>query len=124
MLRGCCGSLSRSVISLQIGRELTARRWYIPRPSDFATEIGTVKADIHPEYRKVLFHDTTSNTYFLVNSTAQTSSTREYEGETYPYMTIDVSSASHPFYTGKAQFVDTAGRIDKFRQKYEKFQKK
>ena len=118
MLRGCCGSLSRSVISLQIGRELTARRWYIPRPSDFATEIGTVKADIHPEYRKVLFHDTTSNTYFLVNSTAQTSSTHEYEGETYPYMTIDVSSASHPFYTGKQKVMDTGGRIDRFQKRF------
>ena len=120
MLRGCCGSLSRSVISLQIGRELTARRWDIPRPSDFATEIGTVKADIHPEYRKVLFHDTTSNTYFLVNSTAQTSSTHEYEGETYPYMTIDVSSASHPFYTGKQRVAQSDGRIAKFNKRFKR----
>ena len=120
MLRGCCGSLSRSVISLQIGRELTARRWYIPRPSDFATEIGTVKADIHPEYRKVLFHDTTSNTDFLVNATAQTSSSREYEGETYPYMTIDVSSASHPFYTGKQRMAQSDGRIAKFNKRFKR----
>ena len=59
-----------------------------------------MKPDIHPEYRKVLFHDTSSDTFFLVGSTAQTTQTKEYEGQTYPYMTIDVSSASHPFTLG------------------------
>ena len=57
-----------------------------------------MKPDIHPEYRKVLFHDTSSDTFFLVGSTAQTTQTKEYEGQTYPYMTIDVSSASHPLH--------------------------
>ena len=79
-----------------------------------------MKADIHPEYRQVLFHDTTSDTYFLVNSTAQTSNTREYEGETYPYMTIDVSSASHPFYTGKQRQAQSDGRIAKFNKRFKR----
>ena len=58
-----------------------------------------MKPDIHPEYRDVLFHDTSSDTYFVVGSTVQTSETKEHEGQTYPYMTLDISSASHPFYT-------------------------
>ena len=56
-----------------------------------------MKPDIHPEYRDVLFHDTSSDTYFVVGSTVQTSETKEHEGQTYPYMTLDISSASHPF---------------------------
>ena len=55
-----------------------------------------MKTELHPEYREVLFHDTSSDTYFLINSTVQTNETKEYEGETYPYMTVDISSASHP----------------------------
>ena len=62
---------------------------------------------------------------FLSRSTANTKETIKWEdGNEYPLINIEVSSKSHPFYTGKAQFVDTAGRIDKFRQKYGKFQKK
>ena len=56
-----------------------------------------MKPDIHPEYRDVLFHDTSSDTYFVVGSTVQTSETKEHEGQTYPYMILDISSASHPF---------------------------
>ena len=52
------------------------------------------KAGIHPEFRKVLFYDTSSDTHFLIGSTVQTNETKEFEGETYPYMTLDVSSAS------------------------------
>ena len=79
-----------------------------------------MKADIHPEFRKVLFYDTSSDTHFLIGSTVQTNETKEFEGETYPYMTLDVSSASHPFYTGQQMFVDTAGRVDKFQQRLAK----
>ena len=56
-----------------------------------------MKADIHPEYREVLFHDSGADKYFLIPSTLETSETREYEGKTYPYYPLDISSASHPF---------------------------
>ncbi len=58
-----------------------------------------MKAGIHPDYRKVVFHDTTVDHYFVVGSTLQTDRTIEWEGKTYPYITIEVSSESHPFYT-------------------------
>lgn len=77
-----------------------------------------MKADIHPGYRKVLFHDTTADAYFLVGSTVVSSRTKEYEGETYPYVTIDISSASHPFYTGKQHISQTDGRIAKFNKRF------
>ena len=77
-----------------------------------------MKPGIHPEYRKVLFHDTASDTYFLIRSTAQPKETREYEGETYPYMALDVSSASHPFYTGKQQISKQDGRVARFNKRF------
>ena len=77
-----------------------------------------MQPDIHPEYRQVLFHDTSSDTYFLVGSTVGTSQTKDYEGETYPYMTIDVSSASHPFYTGKQKSAQSDGRVARFNKRY------
>ncbi|GAB3488403.1 type B 50S ribosomal protein L31 [Marinomonas epiphytica] len=77
-----------------------------------------MKANIHPEYRKVLFHDTVADTYFLIGSTVKTQQTAEYKGETYPYMTLDVSSASHPFYTGKQNVSQKDGRIAKFNKRF------
>ena len=77
-----------------------------------------MRKDIHPEYREVLFHDTSVDTYFLVPSSLETDQTKEWEGKTYPYFQLDVSSASHPFYTGKQNLVDTAGRVDKFRKRF------
>ena len=77
-----------------------------------------MRKDIHPEYREVLFHDTSVDTYFLIPSSLETDQTREWEGKTYPYFPLDVSSASHPFYTGKQNLVDTAGRVDKFRKRF------
>lgn len=77
-----------------------------------------MKSDIHPEYRDVLFHDTTADAYFVIGSTLATSRTKEYEGTEYPYMTIDVSSASHPFYTGKQRAAQSDGRIDKFNKRF------
>lgn len=64
-----------------------------------------MKAGIHPDYRKVVFHDTTVDHYFVVGSTLQTDRTIEWEGKTYPYITIEVSSESHPFHTGKQRVV-------------------
>ena len=77
-----------------------------------------MKKDIHPEYREVLFHDTSVDEYFLIRSTLNTDQTKEYEGKTYPYSVLDISSASHPFYTGKQKLVDTGGRVDKFRKRF------
>ena len=77
-----------------------------------------MRKDTHPEYREVLFHDTSVDTYFVVASALETDQTKEWEGKTYPYYPLDVSSASHPFYTGKQNLVDTAGRVDKFRKRF------
>ena len=77
-----------------------------------------MKKGIHPEYRDVVFHDLSSDYKFVTRSTVQTKDTMEYEGQTYPLVKIEVSSQSHPFYTGKNVLLDTAGRIDKFRKKY------
>ncbi|WP_026135909.1 type B 50S ribosomal protein L31 [Nafulsella turpanensis] len=80
-----------------------------------------MKKDIHPQYRDVVFYDTSSEYKFMTRSTISTSDTIEWEdGKTYPLVKIEVSSASHPFYTGKKLFVDTAGRVEKFNQRYKK----
>ena len=85
-----------------------------------------MKPGIHPDnYRLVVFKDMSNEYAFLSRSAAATKETIKWEdGNEYPLVKVEVSHKSHPFYTGKAQFVDTAGRIDKFRQKYGKFDKK
>ncbi|WP_147802730.1 type B 50S ribosomal protein L31 [Alkalicoccus halolimnae] len=78
-----------------------------------------MKQGIHPEYRKVVFKDSSTGFMFLSGSTAHTDNTVEWEdGNTYPLYTVEVSSDSHPFYTGKQKFADAGGRVDKFRKKY------
>jgi large subunit ribosomal protein L31 len=77
-----------------------------------------MKNDIHPGYREVVFRDAASGTLFLTRSTVATSETVEYEGKEYPLFQVEISSASHPFYTGKQQIVDTTGRVERFRKKY------
>ena len=77
-----------------------------------------MKKEVHPEYREVLFHDTSIDKYFVVPSSLMTGETKEWEGKTYPYFPLDISSDSHPFYTGKQNLVDTAGRVDKFRKRF------
>ena len=80
-----------------------------------------MKKDIHPEYKEVIFLDTSSDYKFMTRSTMNSSETIEWEdGNTYPLIKIEVSSASHPFYTGKKLFVDTAGRVEKFNRRYKK----
>ena len=80
-----------------------------------------MKEGIHPEYRDVVFQDTTSGFKFLTRSTMKTTETTQWEdGKTYPVVKIEVSSASHPFYTGKNVLLDTAGRVEKFNNKYKK----
>jgi len=82
-----------------------------------------MKKDIHPEYRDVVFHDTTSDFKFMTRSTISTKETIKWEdGKSYPLVKIEVSSASHPFYTGKKIYVDTAGRVEKFNRRYSKKQ--
>jgi large subunit ribosomal protein L31 len=78
-----------------------------------------VKPDIHPNYRTVVFQDTSSDLKFLTKSTIETSDTIEWEdGNTYPLAKVEISSASHPFYTGKQILVDTTGRVERFRKRY------
>lgn len=79
-----------------------------------------MKPGIHPAYREVVFHDTSSDTYFVVGSTVNTDRTVEYNGKTYPYMTIDVSSASHPFYTGQQRVSKSDGRIARFNKRFKR----
>ncbi|SIQ84777.1 LSU ribosomal protein L31P [Alkalispirochaeta americana] len=75
--------------------------------------------DIHPNYRDVVFKDTASGTMFLTRSTVQTNQTVKYDdGQEYPLYEVEISSASHPFYTGKQKLVDTAGRVERFRKMY------
>ena len=79
-----------------------------------------MKKDIHPEtYRPVIFHDTSSGERFLIASTVVTDTTEKWEdGKEYPLVQVEVSSASHPFYTGTEKVIDTAGRVEKYRRKY------
>lgn len=87
-----------------------------------ALKIKTMKKGIHPEqYRLVVFKDTSNETTFLTRSTAATKETIVWEdGNTYPLIKVEISNTSHPFYTGKSMFIDTAGRIEKFKKRYEK----
>ena len=85
-----------------------------------------MKKDIHPKnYRLVVFKDMTNDYMFITRSTAPSKETIKYEdGNEYPLIKTEISHKSHPFYTGKVQLVDTAGRIDKFKSRYGKWDKK
>lgn len=78
-----------------------------------------MKAGIHPEYREVVFQDVTSDFRFLTRSTLSSKETVKWQdGNDYPLIKIDISSASHPFYTGQSKIMDISGRVDKFRKRY------
>ena len=78
-----------------------------------------MKKDIHPEYREVVFKDISTEYSFLSRSTIQTGDTITWEdGNEYPLVKVEISSDSHPFFTGKQKLVDTAGRVDKFKKRY------
>ena len=78
-----------------------------------------MKAGIHPEYRDVVFQDVTSDFKILTRSTLSSKETVKWEdGNEYPLVKIEVSSSSHPFYTGQNKVIDTSGRVDKFRKRY------
>jgi large subunit ribosomal protein L31 len=84
-----------------------------------------MRKDIHPEeYRTVVFKDMSMDESFLCKSAAATNETIKWEdGNEYPLIKLEISSLSHPFYTGKMKLVDTAGRIDKFKTRYAKHKK-
>ena len=77
-----------------------------------------MKKEIHPEYRKVVFRDASSDFILLTSSTVKTTETHVLDGVTYPSYLVDITSASHPFFTGKQRIMDTAGRIDRFKKKF------
>ena len=77
-----------------------------------------MKKDIHPKYQKILFVDTSTGIKFVCGSTLQPEGTEIFEGQEYPVYRVSISSASHPLYTGSQQFVDSEGRVDKFRKRY------
>jgi large subunit ribosomal protein L31 len=80
-----------------------------------------MKKGIHPNYRPVVFQDVAANFAFLTRSSVDTDETIKWEdGNEYPLYKLDISSASHPFFTGKMKFVDTTGRVEKFQKKYQK----
>lgn len=84
-----------------------------------------MKKDIHPEYAPIVFNDLSSGTKFLTRSTAKSDKTIEWEdGSTYPVIDVEISSASHPFYTGKQRILDSAGRVEKFKDRYKGFGKR
>jgi large subunit ribosomal protein L31 len=78
-----------------------------------------MKADIHPRYQPVVFQDASSDFAFLTRSTMTSEETIKWEdGKVYPLIKVEISSASHPFYTGKQKVMDSGGRIDKFKRRY------
>jgi large subunit ribosomal protein L31 len=78
-----------------------------------------MKPGIHPEYRPVVFKDATTGDAFLTRSTISSDRTTEWDdGQIYPLVVVDISSASHPFWTGSRRHIDTAGQVDKFRRRY------
>jgi large subunit ribosomal protein L31 len=83
-----------------------------------------VKPNIHPDYHPVVFRDISTGKQFLTRSTATSDQTVEWEdGRTYPLLAVDITADSHPFWTGTQRHIDTAGRIEKFNQRYGKRQK-
>lgn len=80
-----------------------------------------MKKDIHPKVRQVVFKDISTDFRMITNSTVYAKETIEIDGKTYPCVNFEVSSNSHPFYTGKQRMLDTEGRAEKFMKKYKKF---
>lgn len=77
-----------------------------------------MKEGSHPNYREVVFLDMSNDEKFIIRSTIQTRETIVIDGKEYPLVKLEVTASSHPFYTGKHKIVDTAGRVEKFRQKF------
>lgn len=80
-----------------------------------------MKTEIHPEYNAIVFRDLASGETFLTRSTVTSDKTIELDGTTYPVIDVEISSASHPFYTGKQRIMDSAGRVEKFNKRFKGF---
>lgn len=80
-----------------------------------------MKSEIHPEYAPVVFRDLASGATFLTRSTVKSDKTIDLDGATYPVIDVEISSESHPFYTGKQRILDSAGRVEKFNQRFKGF---
>ncbi|TAL45067.1 MAG: type B 50S ribosomal protein L31 [Salinibacterium sp.] len=81
-----------------------------------------MKSEIHPAYAPIVFRDLASGSTFLTRSTVTSDKTIEWEdGNTYPVVDVEISSESHPFYTGKQRILDSAGRVEKFNSRYKAF---
>jgi large subunit ribosomal protein L31 len=83
-----------------------------------------MKSEIHPEYAPVVFRDLASGATFLTRSTVSSDKTIDLDGATYPVIDVEISSESHPFYTGKQRILDSAGRVEKFNQRFKGFGEK
>lgn len=82
-----------------------------------------MKTAIHPDYKAVVFRDLGSGETFLTRSTVSSDKKIEIDGVEYPVIDVEISSASHPFYTGKQRIMDSAGRVEKFNQRFKNFSK-
>lgn len=80
-----------------------------------------MKSDIHPDYNPIVFRDLASGSTFLTRSTLTSDKTIELDGVTYPLIDVEISSESHPFYTGKQRILDSAGRVERFNQRFKGF---
>ncbi|MCH1883177.1 type B 50S ribosomal protein L31 [Agrococcus sp. ARC_14] len=80
-----------------------------------------MKTETHPDYQSIVFRDLASGETFLTRSTLTSEKTIELDGETYPVIDVEISAASHPFYTGKQRIMDSAGRVEKFKNRYKGF---
>ena len=80
-----------------------------------------MKTDNHPSYNEIVFRDLASGTTFLTRSTLTSEKTIELDGNTYPVIDVEISSESHPFYTGKQRILDSAGRVEKFNKRFKGF---
>ena len=83
-----------------------------------------MKKGIHPEYREVLFRDISTNVEYLTRSTVQTQDKAEHNGKEYPLVKLEISSSSHPFYTGQQRLVDSEGRVERFKKRYANVKRK
>lgn len=77
-----------------------------------------MKRDIHPAYRPVVFRDRAGGLTLLTRSTATSDDTTDLDGQTYPVIDVDISAASHPFWTGRGRVMDTEGRVERFNRRY------
>ena len=97
---------------------------FAPRKKSNYYKLLVMRKGIHPDnYRVVAFKDMSNDEVFLTKSTADTAEKIDVDGVEYPLVKLEISRTSHPYYTGKSKLVDTAGRIDKFKNKYAKFKK-